>query len=180
MALAPSNWCIKVAEKIYGPYSDQQMEAFAQEGRLSPRSSVSPAGAQTWREAHQYEVLARLFDGQPKQARAFGKAGNDDQQGTPEGSPAMMLLVFDTVASTAGRIENQIRALGDAFRLTSNVWCVTTGQSAVGVKNALVPHMSSREFVFVVDTHRGKTTWHNMTPSLHSHLTRAYVKSSAA
>lgn len=178
MPLAPSNWCIKVADKIYGPYSDQQMEAFATEGRLAARSTVSPAGAKTWREAHEYEPLARLFGEHTKDnVRAFGKAGTDDHaQARPEGSMAMIVIVFDNVAGTAGRLEPEIRTLGEAFRLTGNVWCVATTHSAVGVKNALVPRLTSREFLFVADTHRGKTIWHNMTPEMHARLTRAWVK----
>ncbi|MEM9233307.1 MAG: GYF domain-containing protein [Pseudomonadota bacterium] len=181
MALAPSNWCIKVAEKVYGPYTDQQMEAFATEGRLAPRSNVSPAGGTTWREAHNYSSLARLFEKGPKASGpTFGKAGNDDNAHTiPDGAPATIVIIFDTVSATAGRLENEIRALGDGFRITDNVWCITTTLSAVGVKNALVPRLSSREFVYVADTSRGRATWHNTTPEVHARLTRASVKITA-
>ncbi len=59
--LTAENWCIKVQEKVYGPYTTQQMRKFAHEGRLASWSLVSPAGGQTWREAKREMVFASFF-----------------------------------------------------------------------------------------------------------------------
>lgn len=181
MSLAPSNWCIKVEDKVYGPYSEQDMASFVSQGRLSPSSAVSPAGAAAWREARHYSTLARHFDGQGAGgSRAFGKAGTDDSPTElRDGALANIVTIFDVTHGTVGRIEYVLRSLGDGFRLTDNVWCTKTAHSSTGVKNIIVPHLSPREFVFVIDASRGRTTWHNTLPELHSRLTRTWIRNRA-
>lgn len=83
--LAAENWCIKVQEKVYGPYTTQQMRKFAHEGRLASWSLVSPAGGQTWREAKREMVFANFFGKEqpaapsPKTSnKAFGKRNDCD------------------------------------------------------------------------------------------------------
>lgn len=62
--LAAENWCIKVQEKVYGPYSTKQMRKFAHEGRLAAWSLISPAGGRSWREARRETVFSTFFDGE--------------------------------------------------------------------------------------------------------------------
>ena len=61
--LAAENWCIKVQEKVYGPYTTQQMRKFAHEGRLAAWSLISPAGGRSWREAKRELVFSNFFTG---------------------------------------------------------------------------------------------------------------------
>ncbi|PQA88923.1 DUF4339 domain-containing protein [Hyphococcus luteus] len=79
--LAAENWCVKVQDKVYGPYTTQEMRNFALQGRLARWSLVAPAGGQSWREARSELVFANIFS-TPAQAndtspvssdRAFGK-----------------------------------------------------------------------------------------------------------
>ena len=183
MTIAANNWCIKIGDKVYGPYRDDQMKTFAAEGRLAPTSNVAPAGSTAWQQARQFSQLALLFpSAQPAPApeKSFGRAGRGgDTPALPDGALSNFFLIFDPAPGTAGRLEYKIRHLGDAFRITENVWCVSSTQSALGLKNALTPDMMSREFVIVVDAARGRTIWHNCAPEAHSHLTRAFVRSRA-
>ncbi len=59
--LAAENWCLKVKEKVYGPYTTQQMRKFAHEGRLAAWSMIAPAGGRAWREARKETVFANFF-----------------------------------------------------------------------------------------------------------------------
>ena len=93
----------------------------------------------------------------------------------PEGAIANFIIIFDVTSGTAGRIENVLRQIGTAFRVTDNVWCLASAHTALGVKNAIVPHISVREPVFVIDCSRGRTSWQNFTPELHARLTKAWV-----
>lgn len=181
MAIAAENWCIKIGDKVYGPYRDDQMKAFAAEGRLAPTSNVAPAGSTSWQEARQFSQLALLFPSASETpSRSFGRASHGSETRTsPDGALSNFFLIFDPAPGTAGRLEYKIRHLGDAFRITENVWCVSSTQSALGLKNALTQDMTSREFVIIVDAVRGRAIWHNCTPEAHSHLTRAFVRSRA-
>lgn len=83
--LTAENWCIKVQEKVYGPYTTQQMRKFANEGRLASWSLVSPAGGRSWREAKREMVFANFFGKETPAAlataaaKAFGKRSDGEQ-----------------------------------------------------------------------------------------------------
>ena len=176
--LATDNWCIKVAQRVYGPYTHAQMAAFAAEGRLSNQSLVAPAGGKTWREAAQYPALGELLKTRADRA-SFGRRGAD--QGSrkgelAEGATANIIVVFDVVSGAASRLAHVLSALGPAFRVTDNVWSVATTQSALGVKNTIAPQMNLREPLMVIDTTRGRTVWQNFAPEVHAKLTKAWVR----
>lgn len=92
--LAAENWCIKVQEKVYGPYTTQQMRKFAHEGRLASWSLVSPAGGQTWREAKREMVFANFFGKElpttntKASHKAFGKRSDCDNVVNEDGPQA--------------------------------------------------------------------------------------------
>ena len=59
--LSTDNWCIKVNDKVYGPYTMGQMRAFHNEGRLGEGSLIAPAGGRAWRSAKHYPGLSDLL-----------------------------------------------------------------------------------------------------------------------
>lgn len=75
--LAADNWCIKVDDRVYGPYTSTQLRKFAHEGRLASWSLIAPAGGRTWREAKDERAFASFFGAETKRpandATAFGK-----------------------------------------------------------------------------------------------------------
>jgi len=198
--LAAENWCIKVAEKTYGPYSTPQMRKFAHEGRLASTSLISPAGSRAWREAREENTFATFFgfsrkDGAKAGNRTFGKRDDttpaqpaNDAAAGPRHKPqarkaaskpdirlANFVVIFDVVNAAATRVEAAIFSLGQAFRLADNVWSVSCELTAVGVRNAIAPYLNSRESVFVVDATRGRSSWQNYSPEAQSKITAAYV-----
>lgn len=177
--LATDNWCLKVAEKIYGPYTSAQMEKFASEGRLSTSSLVAPAGGKIWRAARHYPSLNDILvtgGSIPKRKASFGKSGSLPGGGTlEEGAIANYIIIFDVISGAASRLEHIVRNIGPAFRLTDNVWTVASDQTVISVKNAIAPHLQVREPVFVIDCNRGRSTWQNFVPETHSKLTKAWT-----
>lgn len=175
--LSTDNWCLKVAEKIYGPYTTDQMQSFAREGRLSGSSLVAPAGARNWRQARNYPNLLKAGNDNTasRNNSSFGKQQEAEQGKLPEGAVSNFLIIFDEVSGAASRLEHIVRNIGPGFRLTSNVWTVASDQSVMGIKNTIAPHLQVREPVFVVDVHRGKSAWQNFVPETHSRLTKAWT-----
>ncbi|MEM9988615.1 MAG: GYF domain-containing protein [Pseudomonadota bacterium] len=174
--LAADNWCIKVSDRVYGPYTQHQMAGFVTEGRLSGHSLVAPAGGQVWREARQYPPLASLLEGPAKPAKSFGKAAaGGREKGLAEGEKSNFVIIFDATKGTSRTVEEEIRRLGNGFRITDNVWILTTTQSALGVRNNIAPHLDVRESLFVIDCDRGRTSWTNFVPDIHAKLTKAWV-----
>ncbi len=179
--LSTDNWCLKVAERIYGPYTTKQLEAFAAEGRLSPQSMIAPAGGKVWRPANQYPIIAELLSAdKPKSTKSFGRSNTPaDQDTLRDGAISNFVIIFDVLSGAATRLEHIVRNIGPAFRLTENVWTVMSEQSVTGIKNTIAPHLQVREPVFVIDTKRGRSDWQNFTPEMHSKLTKSWLKQAA-
>ena len=59
--LTADNWCVKVHDRVYGPYTSQQLRKFAHEGRLAGWSLIAPAGSRDWREARRENTFSEFF-----------------------------------------------------------------------------------------------------------------------
>ncbi len=198
--LSADNWCIKVADKVYGPYTSEQMRKYAHEGRLAADSLISPAGSRAWREAREESTFSSFFgytkktDDPSKNGSPFGRAnhttrskpntpnaGRNVKPGAdvPEIQAANFILIFDVVSAAAGRVGSAVQGLGQAFRIADNVWAVNCELTAVGVRNTIAPYLNSNESIFVVDSTRGRSSWQNYAPAIHSKLTAAYASTVA-
>ena len=188
--LAADNWCIKVDDKVYGPYTSEQMRKYAHEGRLAAKSLISPAGSRAWREACEEATFADFFGFSKKSTdpsknkKPFGRAKGETpcagksatpRKDAPELQEANFILIFDVVSAAAGRVSTAVRGLGQAFRIADNVWAVNCELTAVGVRNTIAPYLNSQESLFVVDATRGRTSWQNYSPALHAKLAAAYA-----
>lgn len=184
--LAADNWCVKVDDRVYGPYTSQQLRSFANEGRLAGWSQVAPAGSRTWRNAKDEPTFSGLFKAPGD--RSFGKRDNAVDSGEPAPTkkpkmqvapqpigPSNHLLIFDVVNAAASRVEAAVAALGPAFRVADNVWAVSSDMTATGVRNAIAPYLLPRESIFVVDTTRGRSSWQNFAPELHAKIAAAWT-----
>lgn len=182
--LAADNWCVKVDDKIYGPYTSEQMRKYAHEGRLAAWSLIAPAGSRAWCEASREAAFARFFGNDVVRAKkapskTFGKkddaidAAGDAAQS--DSRAANFVLIFDVVSAAASRVEAAVMSLGPAFRLADNVWTVSCELTAVGVRNAVAPYLSPNEPLFVIDATRGRSSWQNFAPEMHSKISAAYT-----
>ena len=185
--LAAENWCVKVDEKVYGPYTSEQLRKFASEGRLAAWSLIAPAGSRAWREANTESIFSSVFGvsdiklkktGAP---RAFGKRDDTDSNNTQgqaaagDSKVANFVIIFDVVNAAASRVEAAIMSLGPAFMITENVWSVTCELTAIGVRNVIAPYLNPKESIFVVDTTRGRSSWQNFSPEKHAKISAAYL-----
>lgn len=218
--LAADNWCVKVKEKVYGPYSSQQLRKFAHEGRLAGWSMIAPAGSREWREARNEKTFSAFFGAKSARAEpdpmAFGRRDDPPATATPapavrneapagslvdgafacesrpqapsgpsalfrrpapQGQPvyANFIVIFDVISAAASRIEPAVLSLGPAFRIAENVWTVNCGLTAIGVRNAISPHLRANEQIFVVDATNGRSSWQNFCPEVHAKIAAAYT-----
>ena len=190
--IAADNWCIKVADKIYGPYSSEKMRVLAQEGRLAAWSLICPAGSREWREAQEEMQFASFFGISKKKTEAPAETIETDQnvsngngkksgvlfgkKATPTSPPAAnFIVIFDVERGSAERVSAAMYSLGPSFRMTDNVWSVTCELTAVGVRNAIAPYLTPQEPIFVVDTARGRSSWQNFSLEAQSKISAAYA-----
>lgn len=193
--LGAENWCVKVEEKVFGPYTTEQLRKYAHEGRLAGWSLISPAGSRAWREARRESTLASFFGAESKNAeadsaqnnagRSFGRRDQAGENSAPtrraQQAPALanFLIIFEGAEGAASRLESAVRSLGGGFRVAENVWSITCDLTAVGVRNALAPYLAPKEPIFVVDASRGRTSWQNYAPEAHAKISAAYTTSLA-
>ncbi len=178
------NWCIKAKDRVFGPYTSEQLRKFAHEGRFAATSLIAPAGSRDWREARSENTFASFFGAAPERApktaneprrpKAFGQSAANNSS-TEQTGPANFVLIFDVVSAAASRIEPALLSLGRAFRLADNVWAVSCALTAIGVRNAVAPYLRPNESLFVVDATNGRTSWTNYAPEAHSKISAAFV-----
>ena len=95
-----------------------------------------------------------------------------------EHTAAHFAVILDQKAqSAASNIEAAINSLGPAYRLTNNVWIISTEQSVSAVRNRLVQELGKADSLFVIDASRGKAAWFNFGPEADVRIRRVWQKS---
>jgi hypothetical protein len=86
------------------------------------------------------------------------------------------VIVDQKAQGAASNVESAINSLGPAYRLTTNVWIVSTEQSVSAVRNRLVQELGKADSLFVIDASRGKAAWFNFGPEADVRIRRVWQK----
>ena len=131
---------------------------------------------------------------QPALASLITRAPQPQQQSTPAHAPqvyashpnisasaehaiAHFAVVIDQKAQGgSSNIEGAIGSLGLFYRLTNNVWIISTDQSVSAVRNRLVQELGKSDSLFVIDASRGKAAWFNFGPEADVRIRRVWQK----
>ena len=115
--LATDNWCVRVNDRVYGPYSSQQLRKFVHEGRLGARSLIAPAGSRNWREAQNetsfssyFGAAGRIPTGLKPAERPFGR--RDDETSPETGAEATSSADMPETGEPQLRTSRRARPLG--------------------------------------------------------------------
>lgn len=87
------------------------------------------------------------------------------------------VIIDQKAVSTASNLESAINSLGHSYRLTSNVWIISTEQTVSAVRNRLVQELGKADSLFVIDASRGKAAWFNFGPEADVRIRRVWQKS---
>lgn len=150
---AAKTWFVKVDGRVYGPYTQAQMRAFIQEGRVAAHSLVSIDRDSGWKPALEIEILRGWLD----QARG---AAND--RSSAEGRAANFIIVADIRSETGSAFESALSHFGDETKILDGVWLLRTASSAATLRNELSHLLDRDDSLFVVDASRNKTAWFNL------------------
>jgi hypothetical protein len=164
-------WTISVAGQAYGPYSTEQMEGFAAEGRLARQSLVTTAGETDLRRAADEPELAHIFQSsaaneravaQPlhRDVREFGRAESQSH----DGECLHMLIVADIKSGSIAKLEEEIATLGQSVAILPQAWLLATSASVNSVRNQLVKQLGKLDMLFVADASHDKAAWFNFGP----------------
>jgi hypothetical protein len=198
-------WNINVSGRVYGPFTSERMRSFVGEGRLAPHSLVARDGSSDWHEARDEPEFSDIFTQRSNLAPAVAPAAPAviapqpapvvrPPQPTPthtaqvhaahatvsapgEHAIAHFAVIIDQKAQGgASNIEGAIGSLGLYYRLTNNVWIISTDQSVSAVRNRLVQELGKSDSLFVIDASRGKAAWFNFGPEADVRIRRVWQK----
>lgn len=197
-------WSINVSGRVYGPFTSERMRSFVGEGRLAPHSLVAREGTDDWHEAREEPEFVDVFKDRGRAATPEAPTAspapqpvNAPQPAQPHAAPAphpqthapqpvtpagehtaahFAVIVDQKAQSAASHIEAAITSLGPAYRLTTNVWIISTEQSVSAVRNRLVQELGKADSLFVIDASRGKAAWFNFGPEADVRIRRVWQK----
>jgi uncharacterized protein DUF4339 len=196
-------WTINVSGRVYGPFTSERMRSFVSEGRLAPHSLVAREGSSDWHEARDEPEFSDVFSNrapgpsttapeqkvaapapqtvpslQPQMSTPASHAPHANGVATGEHATAHFAVIIDQKAvSAASNIEGAINSLGQSYRLTNNVWIISTEQTVSAVRNRLVQELGKADSLFVIDASRGKAAWFNFGPEADVRIRRVWQKS---
>ena len=174
-------WFVNVQGRAYGPYSAEQMQGFAAEGRLAAHSLVTRAGETEFRAASDEPELATLFQAaapaaaQPARAAEPSAFGRNDTDGNST-DRSHFVIIADMKSRSLQGLEEEIYNLGPAFPLLPQVWLLTTEQPVNVVRNLLVQKLGKLDVLFVVDASHNKAAWFNFGPEADTRVRRMWSR----
>ena len=178
-----STWTVSVAGRSYGPYSLDQMQAFAAEGRLAPHSLVQRAGEPDVRQATEDSELATLFApvaraAAPAPGRSETPATFGRQDDAAVSQRTHFVIISDMKSGSVASLEEEIFNLGQAFALLPQVWILLAESSVNAVRNRLIQKLGKLDILFVADATHDKAAWFNFGPEAEARIRRIWQKSS--
>lgn len=179
------SWIVSVGGRAYGPYSVEQIQSFAAEGRLIPQSLVAKPGDTEFRPAGEDPSLAPLFfpiqpaalaqpmhTDEPAAAHKFGRSETEGQ----DGKRAHFVIMADMKSGSIAGLEEEIFNLGPAIPILPQVWLVSSDMSVSGIRNILMQKLGKLDLLFVVDATRDKASWFNFSPEADTRIRRLWMR----
>jgi hypothetical protein len=152
-------WFVKVSEKVYGPYTRDQMARFVAEGRVKPSSLVALSPEGTWTAARDFAPLQNALNEQR------GQFKNEEA-----GEPANLFVFIDIVSGTGVRVEYELRRLGAIAEIQPGMFVMRTRRTAGAVRNAMSQLLSRGDRLFVMDSSRDRLAWFNLGPEVDARI----------
>ncbi len=193
-------WNMSVGGRTYGPYSTQQMQTFAVEGRLAAHSLVAKNGDALFRPAEEFAPLSRLFEPvqpaaplQPLQpspsatgkfvtaggiesdediiSPTFGRSNDEPRTG----DRGRFVIIADMKSRSISGLEEEIFNLGPAYPLMPQAWLLISDLGINVIRNALVQKLGKMDTLFIVDATHNKAAWFNFGPESDTRIRRVWT-----
>ena len=184
-------WTISVGNRVYGPYSAEQMRAFHAEGWLAVHSLVARAGEEQFHAAGEDAELAQLFPAAvvaapaapapAPSAETAPQAQNEPRRFGAEtdtglGERSRFVIISDMKSGSISALEEEIFNLGHAFRFMPQAWVLTSEASLNTIRHALMQKLGKLDTIFVVDTVHDRAAWFNFGPEADIHVRRMWSR----
>lgn len=157
---AARHWWVQVRGKSYGPYTMEQMSAFAAEGRIRPATQVSDREDGAWVEARKViGLMAPLRAGEP---------ANDASEA------ANVFVHAEIVTGSWNSFVAALESMGFVCELSPGLWLVRTRYSAGVIRNTLSQTLERGDRFVVVDASRDRLAWFNLGPEVDVRISKVW------
>jgi hypothetical protein len=180
------NWTISVDNRVYGPYTAQQMHAFQAEGRLAAHSLVARLGEEHFKRAGEVPELASLFAptpapapmvaAEPAQEPEAAEPHSFGRSETEADAPSHFVIIADMKSRSIAGLEEEIFNLGAACRFMPQAWILSSNISVSTVRQALVQKLGKLDTLFIADTAHDKAAWFNFGPETDTKVRRMWQR----
>ncbi|HEY2035183.1 MAG TPA: GYF domain-containing protein [Rhizomicrobium sp.] len=177
-------WIVSVSDRAYGPYTTEQMESFAAEGRLAASSLIARAGETSFRSAGEEPQFSALFQPskitplareEPLHPQEPAKFGRSDVDGKSS-ERGRFVIITDMKSRSIQGVEEEIHKLGSAYPLLPQVWLLISELSVNSIRNLLTPQLGRLDSLFVLDATRDKAAWFNFGPEADTRIRKLWSK----
>jgi hypothetical protein len=159
-------WYVSANDKLFGPYSHEQMKSFALQKRLLPQSLVRMGSEGGFVAAESHAALSRLFlAGEGSSSSGSQRpqaAASQPATSIPDGQISNFVVIIDARSGSFRKAESEIKILGRTLRINQQTWLLQTDKPANTIKNALAPHLGADDPLVVIDAGRNRLAWHNL------------------
>jgi hypothetical protein len=157
---------VSANDKLFGPYSHEQMKSFALQKRLLPQSLVRMGSEGGFVAAESHAALSRLFlAGEGSSSSGSQRpqaAASQPATSIPDGQISNFVVIIDARSGSFRKAESEIKILGRTLRINQQTWLLQTDKPANTIKNALAPHLGADDPLVVIDAGRNRLAWHNL------------------
>lgn len=153
------NWCMKVGDRIYGPYPTEKLRSFVTEKRLAYHSLVAPAGSRNFRSALQFAELRPLFGEREDTKQKIGSQ--------------VHLVLFGSRDVAIGAAHEVLSPMGVASPLTGTAYLLRSDTSAEDLRDALASALPNTERAIVITPKEATVASHGVSLAEHETLKRA-------
>lgn len=154
----PAVWHILAGRETFGPYTIGQLQQFAIEGRISPRSRVAQGDTDTFRAVSDiprlYQTLSEAF---AERARRRAEASN---------YLVMARAPLPAEAALAEKMPDCLAALGKAVMLMPGVWLLRSGLQLAAVRAALAAGLPRHVQLVLMEAREGRLGWSGLGDDL--------------
>jgi hypothetical protein len=152
---ALETWFVKVADKIYGPYTRELMARYVAEGRVAPKTLVAQNADGEWIEARHSPALRAVLETK----RSAFKSDNGEPTGL-----ANLIVIIENTSGLSRPLEYELRQMGAVVEIKPCVYLMRTRRTAGAVRNALSQMMGRGDKLIVLDSSRNRLAWFNLGP----------------
>lgn len=184
------SWFVQIQNQNYGPYTNEQMQAFVHEGRVNANSRIANDINLGFFDATAFDVL-KFWSGQNQatvgggSARAYQPVPSIPSTPSPQtapvtpqaalqspeaqkqsGSSGVFLVMAEINSEGSMAFLQTLQKFGQAEGISDTVWLLRSQASVEQLRNALSQTLNRQDRLFLMDSRENKPAWFNIGADL--------------